>query len=688
VTDAKQDVTLALHPAAQDDTLRKDRRLFWLAAIVIAALQVWSHRNDLSPDGISYIELARTSIAFGLPGLVNAYWSPLYPFLISITLRLLHPSMQWEFAAVHLVNFFIYLASFAAFQIFLKELLHFRALQEKIDVSFTPLSPRHTQILASILFLWAAQFWLSPSIVNPDLTVAALVYLASALLIRITRTGASGPTWILLGVILGFAYLAKTAMFPLGFVFLACAFLLARRKHPRAVRTYAGAALALLIFFAIAAPWISAISHAKHRWTFGDSGRIAYAEYVNKATLTTHWQGQPPGTGRPLHPTRQISADPPIFEFAQPIPGSYPPWYDPSYWYDGIHPHFSLRGQLWVLFRALNMYFKMFSKTGVLYVVLLVFVIAGKRHGRLQKVSPEMWLVIVPSIAALFMYALVLVELRYVSPFALLLLVSTIARAESLPTSAASFATQQKFSRCAILAAIVAPGLAIAWPIIRDARTAIRDAPYEDWQVAIALPGFGVRPGSGLAYIGSGGDAYWAHLAGDRLIAEIPGKDQSALLTATPEKRLSILQDLVRLGADGVVTKNAAVAHSTRDWERIGNTQYYIWRFTQFERPSVLWRPRRADDEAYVVGPEHRGVPRICAAAIASDINLAIVVANVFRWVFYRVERISLPVLPRLRTKCCVRAIQSGAVERLYTQSKVLLPQEVARIVSRLKGDA
>src|SRR5580700_8658757 len=101
-----------------------------------------------------------------------------------------------------------------------------------------------------------------------------------------------------------------------------------------------------------------------------------------------------------------------------------------------------------------------------------------------------------------------------------------------------------------------------------------------------------------------------------------------------------------------------------------------------------LWRPRRADDEAHVVGPKRRGVPRICAVAIAGDIELAEVVANVFRCVINRVERISLPVLPRLRTECCVRPILSGAVEGLDTQSKILLPQEVARIVSRLKGDA
>src|ERR1700726_3988288 len=103
---------------------------------------------------------------------------------------------------------------------------------------------------------------------------------------------------------------------------------------------------------------------------------------------------------------------------------------------------------------------------------------------------------------------------------------------------------------------------------------------------------------------------------------------------------------------------------------------------------SVLWRPRRADDEAYVVGPKHLGVPGIRAVAIAGDINLAIVVTNVFRWVIHRVERMSFPVLPRLRAECCVRPVQSGAVKRLHMQSRVLMPQEVARIVSRLKGDA
>jgi hypothetical protein len=551
--------------------IRSDRRIFWFLVVGFGLLQVCAHRNDMSPDGISYIELARASLASGPHALTNAYWSPLYPFLLGLILRLLHPSIIWEFTAVHVLNFFIYLASFACFTVFLTELQLAGNLPARLEHDVAPCNSRWNDALSVFLFLWAAQFWLSPSFVNPDMCVAALVYLATALLLRMLRSSVAWPTWIFFGIVLGLAYLAKAAMFPLAFVFLACALFLAWRKQ-NATRAIRGAALALLVFLAIAAPWITAISHTKGRWTFGDSGKIAYAEYVNGATLTTHWQGQPPGTGSPKHPTRQILANPPIYEFAQPIPGSYPPWYDASYWYDGIRPHFALRGQLWVLFRALNAYFKMFSKTGVLYIVGVTLLLALRRGARWQSIQTAMWVVFFPSIAALGLYALVLVEFRYVSPFALMLLVWLIARIEIL------WPTNSKFLRCLTLAAIVAPAVAIAWPLTRDTRAIIRNAPDEQWQVANTLPAMGVPSGASLATIGSGLDAYWAHLAGDRIIAEIPTKDQEQFVAADLEKKQSILQRFINVGAQAVLTKNSAVANSMPGWHRIGNSQYYLWR--------------------------------------------------------------------------------------------------------------
>jgi hypothetical protein len=525
----------------------------------------------MAPDGISYIELASASLAQGLHALTNAYWSPLYPFLIRVVFALFHPSMTWQFTFVHGLNFLIFLMSYASFNVFLGELaaVHSSAKAEGYDSS--TMSPRFLAIFSALFFLWAAQFWLSPSFVNPDMCVAALVYLATALLLRMRRTKVAWPAWIFFGIVLGLAYLAKAAMFPLAFVFLACALFLMWRKETF-TRAISGTVLALLVFLAVAAPWITAISHAKGRWTFGDSGKIAYAEYVNGATLTTHWQGQPAGTGTPKHPTRQILADPPMYEFAQPIPGSYPPWYDASYWYDGIRPHFALRGQLWILFRALNAYFKMFSKTGVLYIVGVALFLALRRGGRWQSAEPAMWLAFFPSIAALGLYALVLVEFRYVSPFALMLLLWLISRIgiPRVPNS--------EFLHCLTLAVILAPAVAIAWPVIRDAHSMIRNAPDEQWQIATILPTMGVPSGASLATIGSGLDGYWAHLAEDRIIAEIPTKDQEQFVAADPERKQSILQKFTNVGAQAVLTKNPIVAKSMPGWQRIGNTHYYLWR--------------------------------------------------------------------------------------------------------------
>src|SRR5690348_3632880 len=91
-----------------DDPVKARLRLFfWCLAIVLGALHVWAFRNDLNPDGISYIEMAENAMQSGWHALVNGYWGPLYPALLSLGFRILHPSMYWEFTVVHLVNFVV-----------------------------------------------------------------------------------------------------------------------------------------------------------------------------------------------------------------------------------------------------------------------------------------------------------------------------------------------------------------------------------------------------------------------------------------------------------------------------------------------------------------------------------------------------------------------------------------------------
>jgi hypothetical protein len=102
-------------------------------------------------------------------------------------------------------------------------------------------------------------------------------------------------------------------------------------------------------------------------------------------------------------------------------------------------------------------------------------------------------------------------------------------------------------------------------------------SPYDQQVVADGLRDMGISPGTQVASIGSGLEAYWAHLAELKIIAEVPGNGES-FLAADSLKRSEALSKFMELGAKAVVTKNAAVAHSTEGWQEVGQTDYYVWR--------------------------------------------------------------------------------------------------------------
>ena len=546
------------------------RLLFWCLAVALGALEVWARRNEVSPDSISYIEMAEAAARGEWHALVNGYWSPLYPLLLSASFRLFHPSAYWEFTFVHLMNLALYLGDLVCFEIFLKELVAVRRTESGFEESLRPVPEKTLWTCGYLLFLWSGQFWLSPAMANPDIIVAGLAYLATALLLRLYL--AKG-TWFLfggLGAVLGAAYLAKTAMFPVSFFFLACGFLLLARGEGAYRNALARSALATAVFLLVCSPLILALSREKHRITFGDSGRMAYAELVNGAPMWTHWQGQPAGTGRPAHPTRRVFANPPIYEFAEPIAGSYPPWYDPSYWYEGIRPHFSWQGQLRVLFRSASQYLKLFSRSGALYVAFLALVVQVGKTGKWHWGEGRLGLVWLPSLAALAMYALVLVEQRYVSPFALVLLLWVLTSARF------SLNDSGTIRKRTVPVVVLALAVAMAWPVARDLRGVLRNRPYEPWEVAVGLEGMGISPGTRVGSIGTGLSAYWAHLARVKIIAEISERDQSSFWAADAARKEEALRKFSELGAKAVVTRSSEPP--TDGWRQVGQTHYCVWR--------------------------------------------------------------------------------------------------------------
>src|SRR5713226_6300170 len=134
------------------------RLFFWFVVLVLGLLNVWARRNDVSPDSISYIEIAWATARGGLHQIVNAYWSPLYPFLLSLVFRYFHPPVQWEFTAAHLVNFAVYLASLASFELFLTELILQRQAAAESPETSLPVPPRTLWTWGYVFFLWASYF--------------------------------------------------------------------------------------------------------------------------------------------------------------------------------------------------------------------------------------------------------------------------------------------------------------------------------------------------------------------------------------------------------------------------------------------------------------------------------------------------------------------------------------------------
>jgi len=63
---------------------RPPRVLCWCAAVVVGLFQVWAHRHNINPEGISYIEIAQSAREAGwrqIPGAHYFIWRQ--PWLIA-----------------------------------------------------------------------------------------------------------------------------------------------------------------------------------------------------------------------------------------------------------------------------------------------------------------------------------------------------------------------------------------------------------------------------------------------------------------------------------------------------------------------------------------------------------------------------------------------------------------------------
>lgn len=546
--------------------------LFWILAIALFALEAWNSRFAMTWDGIQYLDDGDLYYRGDWANAANSQWSPMYVWVAGAFLHLFHPSPYWQFPVVHLANFFIAIFSLAGFQFFLSSLL--RTMRGRLGSI-----PEWTVVVLGFsAFLYTTLDFTNLGVVTPDLLMHSFVYFVAGYLVRMAAGDRRGVDFFVLGLLLGLGYLAKAPFFFYTFACLGILFLAMKAKNLPKL------AIAFAAFLLIAGPYIAFLSHYKHRFTYGDSGRYNVAWMLNGVPYY-HWHGQLPGSGTPLHPTRQISTDPPAYEFATPVAGTYPPWFDPIYWNEGAQPHYRLGEMAREAVRGVKLYeYWIHHRQLTLLAGLLILMLATPNKmllvRRLVANSPLLTFGLFPFV----MYALVHQDSRFLSSFFVLVWMALFAATlEAQP----AILTGVVKSVVVVVAALMLVECAIA-TASREFQgtqdiTINGNLTNPHWEVAHQLSVLGIQAGDPVAIVGNHLPYFWARLASVRIVSEVlmtdPPCGGRGCLDQSAAQWLKVKDALAATGAKVVVSPCIHGVVDQAGWVQLGKTGVFAYRF-------------------------------------------------------------------------------------------------------------
>lgn len=511
--------------------------LLWVLrafVLTLAIARIATAPQSINPDGVSYLDVADEFLQWRLPLHALDYWSPLYPALIALFKQL----PLSEILSVRLLNFVLLIAAMVAFERFLTACVADR-IQDSISRGIF-------YLLGYGIFIWSTLSVISVESVTPDLTVFAITCYAAVLLERsLSQTRRTGAR---LGLVLGIGYYAKAIMFPVAIFFCATLFLFGRSRGRKA------AAYATATFLAVAAPLVILLSvHSGHP-TFGSSARLNYAWYVQRVPKWIHWQGDAIH-GSALSPTKVISEQPLAYSFSEPFTrATYPPWFAPPYWHQGLQLSFDADRQLAAIRENLAAASEILRPVALALILIGIAAIASKRCGGVHRYA---WILI--GVSTIALYTLVHLEGRFVAPALTLILVVL---ASCVDTSAT-----RRGGRVLCGMFVIAGMVLIAAPINELVERYIapsRRASREEALVRL-LSRSGARSGDPVAVIGDAIDASWARRSGLRIIAEVPRREMHAFAAAPEATQRGVLERFASVGARLVVAE-ASARPKTEGW--------------------------------------------------------------------------------------------------------------------------
>lgn len=527
---------------------------WWGVAGVWGILFARLYRDAMNPDGISYLDLANNALTHGPHGLVNAYWSPLYPALIALWELVTRPSPDQEFASVHLLNAVIYFAAAVSFGFFLRELILFRAPErgnlwnQGAFVAF-----------AFALFFYYLNGDIIPWVITPDILLAVIEFTAAALFFRILRHAGKPHAYVALGCVLAVGYYTKSIMLPAGIVLLGILFVCRHRsrKHLRKVL------IAAAVMFVVCGPQIVMTSSRVGHVSIGETGRLNYIWCVQRMRQFEAWTGTP-GGDMLIHGPRVVMRDPEVLEFGKPISGTYPLGYDPAYWYAGAKVHFDLQEQLAAVRRNLLFYRDRFFDlrypiAGLIMVLGLSVVVRTKPS------APECWCALWP-VALLMMYALLYTEYRYVAPWLILFWVSAYSAVLARNGRAERFLL-------ILLAGVVLVPRVVEFQNMYGKRSQSSDV-WRNVVMARDLHQMGIRPGDPIATVGDAFSHHYARIARVHVVAQVT--NSAAFWSLPSDTAAAVERAIASTGAKILVGPSRPPEFQSDSWSVVPGTEFSL----------------------------------------------------------------------------------------------------------------
>jgi hypothetical protein len=255
-----------------------------------------------------------------------------------------------------------------------------------------------------------------------------------------------------------------------------------------------------------------------------------------------------------------LMSDPVVLEFATPVAGTDPLWYDPSYWWQGAKVQVTLPGLLSAVAENMRVLTEWALRMAPLILGALILLFLGWR----ERLTPALrralsWQLLWP-LAACAVYLPVHVETRFLAGFVALFWIGVYAGLLS-----------SSRNKAAVVCAVVSAFLLLTFAADSASVTLweLRHPdPDSDQMAADALHSMGLKPGAGLATVGVDFRPFYARRARLRTVAYVdapPGT--SWRLPPVDFERLKTT--LAAAGIQALIARDRSDLPNPREWAEI-----------------------------------------------------------------------------------------------------------------------